>query len=300
MENKFKLTIAILTMNRAEQMKEAIESCVLSRLPEKTQFVIVDNASSDSTPDVVEQLRQTVPYEIVYLRQSENKGVGGGRNVCFDASEGEYVYFLDDDAQIAPECYDTFFVSSVEYLDNNKSVATLTTDVVDNVFGERKISVGRTQQIGGLACAYTFHGSTFFIRRSCFKSPLFVDVMYGAEELSASVDAIDRGYCNVYKPDVHTNHLPKVDKWNIQTDHIKMLSIGNIYTIKKLKYPWIFRPLLYFAYISRIRKNGVKDKVVIKESQKKAAEVYIRNKGVRKIKIRTVIKCFREFGFTTF
>ena len=35
MEHKYKLTIALITMNRAEQLKAAVLSCAASVLPEK-------------------------------------------------------------------------------------------------------------------------------------------------------------------------------------------------------------------------------------------------------------------------
>ena len=52
-----KLTIAIITMNRAQQLKEAIESCFQSQLPQETEFVIIDNASTDDT--------QTVAHHVI-------------------------------------------------------------------------------------------------------------------------------------------------------------------------------------------------------------------------------------------
>ena len=47
------LSIVILTMNRKEQVIEALESCMASKLPKDTEFVIVDNNSSDGTGDVI-------------------------------------------------------------------------------------------------------------------------------------------------------------------------------------------------------------------------------------------------------
>ena len=138
MEYKYKLTIALITMDRAEQLKLAIESCVASLLPENTQFVVVDNASSDNTAEVVDEIKKSIKYDLVYHKEEINQGVGGGRNICFSLAEGEYVYFFDDDAEIPAQLYGTFFVSSVDYLDNNPKVALLTTEIEDSVFGERK------------------------------------------------------------------------------------------------------------------------------------------------------------------
>ena len=98
--SKYKLTIAVLTMNRADQMRHAVVSCLNSALPIDTQFLIVDNASTDHTQRVASELKDKSKYALLYYRLSENRGVGGGRNVCFDLAEGEYLYILDDDAEI--------------------------------------------------------------------------------------------------------------------------------------------------------------------------------------------------------
>lgn len=300
MQNQYKLTIAIITMNRANQLKDAVESCVASRLPEKTQFVIVDNASTDETPQVVEQLQTTVSYDIVYDRQKENRGVGGGRNVCFDLAQGEYVYFFDDDAIINEGCLETFFINSLQYMDENPTVATLTTFIHDKVFGDRRSVTAKRETVGGLKSVFTFHGGSVFIRKSAFSSPLFLNIMYGQEEVSLSMDAMDRGLHNVYMPDLSIDHLPMVDKWHTKNqDEMNMQGATNLYSIRKLQYPWVFLPLLYAAYRLRIYRYHLKDKGLIKVYRQKH-RAFCRNSSLHKIKIRTVLKSCREFGMKTF
>ena len=48
-----KLSIALVTMNREKQLIEALQSCIASTLPKDTQFVIIDNASTDGTESVI-------------------------------------------------------------------------------------------------------------------------------------------------------------------------------------------------------------------------------------------------------
>ena len=54
MNDKYDLSIVVITMNRREQLLEALESCLYSKLPEKTEFIIIDNHSTDNTGEVVE------------------------------------------------------------------------------------------------------------------------------------------------------------------------------------------------------------------------------------------------------
>ena len=73
MNSSYKLTIAVLTMNRADQLREAIESCVASALPSSTQIIVVDNASTDHTKEVVDSLKQAISYPMIYHRENVNR-----------------------------------------------------------------------------------------------------------------------------------------------------------------------------------------------------------------------------------
>ena len=297
---KYKLTIALITMNRAEQLKLAIESCVAATLPSETQFVIVDNASTDHTEEVVKSMKDSISHDLVYRKESVNLGVGGGRNVCFDLAEGEYIYFFDDDAEIPEELRDTFFTTSIEFLDKNSQVALLTTDIKDEVYGERVLVTARHQTVENLKCAYTFHGGTTFARKSSFASPMFMNIMYGNEEIAVSMGAFDRGYYSVYYPNVYILHKPKVDKWTGRdAEKINLQGISNTYAIKKILYPSVLLPVLHLAYIRRLKKHNVTDKEQIKALKSKRKE-FCKNNRVKKIKLGTVIKTYREFGLTVF
>lgn len=297
---KYKLTIALITMNRAEQLKLAIESCVASALPEDTQFVIVDNGSTDDTEKVVNSLKNAIKYDLVYHKEPVNLGAGRGRNVCFELSEGEYIFFLDDDAEISKDCMDEFFTKSIAYLDRNPKVASLTTQVEDMVFGERPIAESKTTEIDLLKSAYTFHEGAVFFRKSSFKSPLYMDIMYGGENLSVSIGVRDRGEYNVYDPSIYIDHNPRVDKWkNGDSTRLTCQTISNVYAIKKICYPVLFAPIVYFAYKKRLKKHSITDKALLNEMKLKRKDLYKKNK-TKKVKVSTVIKSYKEFGLKVF
>ena len=50
-----KLSIAVVTMNRSIQLIEALDSCLTCNLPNDTEFVIIDNASTDDTEQKVKE-----------------------------------------------------------------------------------------------------------------------------------------------------------------------------------------------------------------------------------------------------
>ena len=104
-----KLTIAVVTMNRAMQLKEALESCLACVLPFETEFVIIDNASSDNTKEVVKEIFEKTSCRVYYEKLPENIGAGAGRNYAFSKATGEFVYALDDDAVIDTSKNNRFF-----------------------------------------------------------------------------------------------------------------------------------------------------------------------------------------------
>ncbi|MGH8868177.1 MAG: glycosyltransferase family 2 protein [Actinomycetes bacterium] len=69
------------------------------------QVILVDDASSDDTPEIVESFRGRVPgLEVV--RNAQAHGLAGARNDGLDRAEGRYIAFLDGDDWLAPGTLD--------------------------------------------------------------------------------------------------------------------------------------------------------------------------------------------------
>lgn len=302
MEPNFKLTIAVLTMNRADQLREAIESCVACVLPTSTQFIIVDNASTDHTKEVVESLKEKILYPVVYHREDTNRGVGGGRSILFSLAEGEYIYFLDDDAIINPACKEIFFSESIGYLDECREVASLTTQIEDEIFGLSRTETKQTKTIGGKPISLIYCGGSHFLRKSCFSSPLYFDLQYGSEEYLPAICAIDKGFYHVIDNEISIIHKPKVNKWVDGTERMKNILIkcvANVYATKKLLYPFIYYPILKLGYERRCKQYLSTYPGAKKESDESVKQLVKINK-VKKIKMSTVIRMYRDFGLTVF
>jgi GT2 family glycosyltransferase len=93
------ITIAICTHNRVCFLQRAVES-VLPQMTEETELLIVDNASTDNTPEVAARLAVENPRVKVW-REME-LGLSAARNAALKLACGEYVLFLDDDATAEP------------------------------------------------------------------------------------------------------------------------------------------------------------------------------------------------------
>lgn len=89
------LYITIPTYNRAAALKNTLE-IILPQLHEKAQCVVLDNCSSDATPDVVAEAQRQSPY-LRTIRHGIN--VGGGANFlrCFEVAPTGWIWLLSDD-----------------------------------------------------------------------------------------------------------------------------------------------------------------------------------------------------------
>lgn len=95
------VSVVMPTRNRAAFLKRAVDS-VLAQTETRIELIIVDDASTDNTPDVIAQL-VSVDCRIKCVRNDSPAGGGGARNVGIRAGVGQWVAFIDDDDEWLPQ-----------------------------------------------------------------------------------------------------------------------------------------------------------------------------------------------------
>lgn len=294
----YKLSIVVLTMNRAEQLGNALVSCFNCKLPKDTEFVIVDNASSDNTSDIVCRLFDKYKYPYKYIKEDKNRGVGGGRNIGFENSEGEFCYFLDDDAIIASECYETFFTLPISHFENDRRISSITTRIYDEALKfDRGVIFGKEKETT-LPTIFMYLGGSHFLRKEYYHSPIYIDIKYGHEEIIPSIYAIDNGFLNCYINEIRIIHQPKINKWEEKTDLVYEISSNadaNILASKILIYPVIVHPILYLSLFIRLIKHFGLKIHWYKKCLKKYKNI-TRNSKFRKIKIKTFLHIAKNYS----
>ena len=91
----------ITTRNRPQLLERAVKSILCQTYP-NIEIIIVDDASTDHTPELVEKYKHCSSIEIRYLRQSECFGAPAARNLGISKANGKFIAGLDDDDEWMP------------------------------------------------------------------------------------------------------------------------------------------------------------------------------------------------------
>lgn len=122
-----KVTIIITSYNKADYLKESIDSALHQKYNE-FDVLIIDDGSTDESKKIIEIYRNEPLVEIHY---QENQGVIKTRNKAISLAKGEYILQLDGDDKIG----ENFLSLTVPILDNQNEVGIVFCKT--ELFGEK-------------------------------------------------------------------------------------------------------------------------------------------------------------------
>lgn len=101
-ETETRLSVVICTFNRADLLRECLQSLVEQTLTkDRYEILVVDNNSTDNTRDLVTCLSRG--HSNIHYLFEENQGLSFARNRGWSEAKEEFVAYLDDDATAAPD-----------------------------------------------------------------------------------------------------------------------------------------------------------------------------------------------------
>jgi glycosyltransferase involved in cell wall biosynthesis len=169
------ISVVIPTYNRQDYIERAIDS-VLNQTRQASEILVVDDASTDGTDQVMEQIISSYPQAgIKFLRGAENQGAQAVRNHGIQEACGEWIAFLDSDDEWLPHHLET-------------SLMIAETDQVNVVYGNGYIEQGNYRKL--LDCGRPARKAILYpdilskagpmfqsmlIRKSCFEKIDFLD-----------------------------------------------------------------------------------------------------------------------------
>ncbi|HUW23176.1 MAG TPA: glycosyltransferase family 2 protein [bacterium] len=198
------VSIIILSRNHLEHLEDCLKSVMNLDYPH-LEIILADNASTDGSPDFVQEKFPSVRL----LRFDKNYGFAEGNNRTIKQAKGDYVLLLNPDTKIEPNCVDklikameqdkTIGICMPKMLMFNEPSVINSTGIIGNEIlqgrdrGAWELDCGqydKEKQILG-AC-----GAGMFIRRDLFEKIGYFDRHYFTyyEDLDFSIRTWWTGY----------------------------------------------------------------------------------------------------------
>ncbi|WP_051471552.1 glycosyltransferase family 2 protein [Patulibacter minatonensis] len=89
------LTVVLVTYNGRDMALQTLRSALAAGGDAEIDWVVVDNASTDGTPEAIE-----AEFPAVEVRRRPNRGFAAGNNAGLEGARGRYVLLLNPDVEI--------------------------------------------------------------------------------------------------------------------------------------------------------------------------------------------------------
>jgi GT2 family glycosyltransferase len=99
------ISVVIATYNRRERLDECLSALAPQRYAPGDQLIVVDNGSTDGTPDVVARHARTFPAPLVHLEEPR-PGKSLALATALPRATGDVLAFTDDDVLVDPDWLD--------------------------------------------------------------------------------------------------------------------------------------------------------------------------------------------------
>ena len=94
------ISVVICSYNRASLLSDVLDSlCQQTLTPDRYEILVVDNASTDNTVEVVRAYQDKYSTHQIRRLYEARQGLGYARNAALSEVSGAYIAYLDDDAR---------------------------------------------------------------------------------------------------------------------------------------------------------------------------------------------------------
>jgi GT2 family glycosyltransferase len=108
------VSIIVLNYNGLQWIDRCVDSIQAQTMAASCEVIFADNASSDGSREYLKQkLRDLNGYR--YLTIEKNIGFGGGCNEAAKFASGKYLFFLNPDVWLEPDCIELLFQAAEKF-----------------------------------------------------------------------------------------------------------------------------------------------------------------------------------------
>lgn len=109
------ITIVVCTYNRAARLHDALNSLMYQTTRGQFSYcvLVVDDSSTDATPDVIRDAAARSPIDIRYVWGS-GTGIACARNMGIKESSSKWIAFFDDDQVAQPNWLNELFACAIQ------------------------------------------------------------------------------------------------------------------------------------------------------------------------------------------
>lgn len=111
------VSIVIVSWNTKKYMEECLTSLQAADGNLAVEIIVVDNASSDGTPDMI---RAQFPG-VRLIESGANLGFAGGNNIGLKEATGKYICLVNSDVNVPPDCLAKMYA----YMDQHPDIGLL-------------------------------------------------------------------------------------------------------------------------------------------------------------------------------
>lgn len=98
------ISVIIPVYNVEKYLQQCIDS-LLNQTLEQCEFIFVNDASTDHSPEILEKNRALHPEHIRVIDSKQNLRQGGARNLGLKAARGKYIGYVDADDFVHPDMF---------------------------------------------------------------------------------------------------------------------------------------------------------------------------------------------------
>lgn len=139
------ITIIIPVFNTEKYIGDCIKS-VINQTYENLEILVVDDCGADNSINIARAIASKSNKQncFRYIQLPQNNGMGVIRNSMIKEAKGKYIFFLDSDDCISPECISTLY----DYLTrNNLEFVCGSTAITDELLNTQETQIFKRQLI---------------------------------------------------------------------------------------------------------------------------------------------------------